>query len=74
MSILKNLFGLGRTAQEHYNKGNALRRSRDYGAALKCYDKAIQLDATFHVAYTNRGLTKGDLGDYLGAISDFDRS
>lgn len=37
-------------------------------AALKCYDKAIQLDATFHAAYMNRGFTKDDVGDYLGAI------
>lgn len=74
MSIFRKFFGIGETAEQHYNKANALRRRNDLKNALLHYTKAIELNSILPHPYSNRGLTKGDLGDYSGAISDFTKA
>ena len=46
----------------------------DLGAAIDAYTKAIELDPTLAVAYSNRGSAKDDLGQPADALADFDRA
>ena len=46
----------------------------DLGAAIDAYTKAIELDPTLAVAYSNRGSAKDDLGQPADALADYDRA
>ena len=43
----------------------------DYNAALKNFNKAIEIDPQSVEAYNNRGIVLGILGDHFRAIQDF---
>jgi tetratricopeptide (TPR) repeat protein len=42
--------------------------------AIKSYDKAIELDPRFALAYDSRGTSKAVIKDYNGALSDYTRA
>ncbi|MFM7461536.1 MAG: tetratricopeptide repeat protein, partial [Burkholderiales bacterium] len=46
----------------------------DKTAAIQDYNKAIQLNPQYAVAYNNRGTAKADLGDKTGAIQDYTKA
>ena len=50
--------------------GNALVGAGNISEALTYYDKAIEINPHFYLAYYNRGKAKIDLGDYQGAVTD----
>tara|TARA_B100000427_G_C15194999_1_gene457700 strand:+ start:38 stop:325 length:288 start_codon:yes stop_codon:yes gene_type:complete len=60
----------GQTAEEYFNRGNAKVGLDNYGA-IADYTKAIELDPNYAVAYSNRGISKENVGDLNGACSDW---
>ena len=44
----------------------------DPSKKIELYTKAIKLKPDYAIAYNNRGNSKDDLGDYQGAIKDYD--
>ena len=59
------------TAEEFYATGLALQSRGNLEGAIAQYDKAIELDATYIEAYSNRGVANMDLGRYDEAVIDF---
>jgi len=43
---------------------------KDYYGAISDFNKAIELDANFFLAYNNRSISKELLGDLTGACAD----
>ncbi len=46
----------------------------DYKRAIACYNKAIEFDPTYAVAYYDRGLAYAEKGDHDSAISDYNKA
>lgn len=61
-------------AMAYYNKANILCRQKDYGAAIRHYTLAIELDADFAEAYFNRGLTYLWMNDRDKGIADLSKA
>ncbi|NOG97409.1 MAG: tetratricopeptide repeat protein [Ignavibacteriae bacterium] len=61
-------------AELYFKKGNSKTSLRDYKAAIKFYDKAIELRSDFQLAYKNRGFAKKLAGDIKGSEADFKKS
>ena len=57
--------------KEFFDKGNSKFKSGHYKAAIRDYDKAIELKPDFIKALYNRGLAKYISGDYKSAIQDY---
>ena len=57
-------------ALEWKAQGNAALSSKDFGEAIECYTKAIELDPTGHVFWSNRSAAKLSSGDAAGALAD----
>ncbi len=47
---------------------------KDYAGAIDDYNKAIELNPNYAIAYYNRGGAKYDLKDYAGAIEDYNKA
>ena len=56
------------------NRGLAYADMGQYDAAIKDYDKAIELKSDYAVAYNNRGIAYADMGQYDVAIKDYDKA
>jgi tetratricopeptide (TPR) repeat protein len=65
---------MGNTAEEYFKKGNSKTSLRDYSAAIKYYDMAIELNPKYALAYKNRGFAKKLAGDVKGAKVDINKS
>jgi tetratricopeptide (TPR) repeat protein len=65
---------MGNSAEEYFKKGNSKTSLRDYSAAIKYYDKAIELNPGYAVAYKNRAFAKKLAGDLKGAEADIKKS
>ena len=64
-----------KTAEEWFDKGNAAFINRDYGEAIKCYKKTINLNPNHVGAYGNLGLAyRYGKQDYEKAIKYFDKA
>jgi tetratricopeptide (TPR) repeat protein len=59
---------------EFKEKGDALYDLGKYSEALKCYNKALEINPYFSLAWYNKGLTLYELGEYSEAIDCFERS
>ena len=46
----------------------------DYEGAISDYDKAIEINPEYAIAYFNRGVTRYHLDDFEGAVSDYTQS
>jgi tetratricopeptide (TPR) repeat protein len=44
---------------------------KDTEKALQDLDSAVQLEPNDYIAYKNRGAVRGMIGDFEGAVSDF---
>lgn len=55
-----------------YLKGLLQLRQGNKQEALNAFDKALVLDISFADAYFERAFLKSDLGDYIGAVADYD--
>jgi tetratricopeptide (TPR) repeat protein len=58
-------------AYAHYYRANYRDMAMDFKNALSDYDRAIQLNPGFILAYNNRGIVKGMGKDFTGALEDF---
>ncbi|KAJ9092115.1 hypothetical protein QFC21_006981 [Naganishia friedmannii] len=54
-------------------EANAAFSAKDFVKANELYSKAIELDPSNHVLYSNRSATKTSLKDYAGALEDAER-
>ena len=45
----------------------------DYNGAISDYTKAIQIDPNYASAYSNRNISKENLGDLSGACADWEK-
>jgi tetratricopeptide (TPR) repeat protein len=58
-----------------YNKGVALARDLGkYEEAIQCFDKAIELDPNYAIAWSNKGNALDELGMHNEAIQAFDEA
>ena len=55
-------------------EGNALMTSKKYDHAIETYSKAIELDGTNPVYYSNRAAAHASKGDHLSAIGDAEKA
>ena len=58
--------------RKHFNQGVANYNSGDYEQAMADYNKAVELDPDYALAYYNRGMSYVDSGDLEQAIADFE--
>jgi len=61
-------------ATDYIIKGNAKLKLKDYKGAMQDYNKAIDLDPEYKIAYFGRGTAKVKLKDYSGAIKDYNKA
>jgi tetratricopeptide (TPR) repeat protein len=60
---------------ETWNKFGRIKKNEgDLDGALVGYNKAIELNPDFAIAYSNRGLVKKTKGDLDGALADFNKA
>ncbi|GLB36482.1 putative homodimerisation domain of SGTA [Lyophyllum shimeji] len=61
-------------AEKHKQAGNALMSSKKYDEAIEAYDKAVALDPTNPVYYSNRAAAYSSKGDHLAAVGDAEKA
>jgi tetratricopeptide (TPR) repeat protein len=54
--------------------GLSLRALGDLAAAIEAFDRSVELNPGYAIAYFNRGLTRYDLGENDKAIADLNRA
>src|SRR5881628_3640501 len=57
-----------------YNRGNLLLNEGDLDGALSDFNKAVESDPRYVMAYNNRGIAKIAKGDQDGAMADFNEA
>ena len=63
------------SADDYVDAGIEKGKSGDFKGAIADYNKAIEINPQFAIAYYNRGLAKGiGLGDDQGACADFKKA
>ena len=62
-----------KTADDYYSIALDLEEKGEYGKAIPFLDKAIEKKPRFRPALINRGADKAAIGDYNGAIQDYQR-
>jgi len=72
--LLIPLLALAQTAEDYLGKGMAKAEKGDWKGALQDFNKAIELNPKYAIAYVVRGLGKEGLSDYRGAIQDFNKA
>lgn len=58
-------------AHAHWTLGNTHNTYKNYSLAIASFDKAIALDASYAMAFFNRGLAKYNKKDLRGALADY---
>jgi tetratricopeptide (TPR) repeat protein len=74
--IIQQQFNYRDTRARYYkNRGNVYYGLKEYQKAMADYNRAIELDPNFAVAYSNRGLVyQNDLKEYQKAMADYNRA
>ena len=62
------------TAKEWKDKGNGLVKEKKYKEALDCYTKAIEIDPSDPILYSNRSAMHLNLAEYDQAITDAEKA
>ncbi|HEY9613729.1 tetratricopeptide repeat protein [Allocoleopsis sp.] len=57
----------------YFNLGVDYRRQGNMQKAIEAWTQALHIDSTNTHAYYDRGITKAEIGDYIGAIEDLER-
>ena len=61
-------------AEKFKQAGNAQMSSKEYDAAIESYNKAVTLDSTNPVYYSNRAAAYSSKGDHLAAVGDAEKA
>lgn len=61
-------------AEKAKQTGNAQMSTKDYDGAIESYDRAIALDPTNPVYYSNRAAAYSSKGDHLAAVGDAEKA
>jgi len=61
-------------AEKFKQAGNGQMSSKDYDAAIESYNKAVALDPTNPVYYSNRAAAYSSKGDHLSAVGDAEKA
>ncbi|KAH9487049.1 Small glutamine-rich tetratricopeptide repeat-containing protein 2 [Psilocybe cubensis] len=61
-------------AEKCKQTGNAQMSSKEYDAAIESYNKAVALDPTNPVYYSNRAAAHSSKGDHLAAVGDAEKA
>ena len=56
------------------NIGTTKSKMKDYTGALAAFNRAISIDANFHLAYNNRGVVQMNQGRLDDAVKDFNKA
>jgi tetratricopeptide (TPR) repeat protein len=59
---------------EHFNSGVQLSKEGQWEEAVAEFDKAIELDPSYALAYYNRGRAHAELGNASQAIADYEKT
>ena len=70
---LMKLMQLKETASNLMQEGNKYYNSKQYYEAVKCYDKAIDLNAGYANAFNNKGQALNILGKHEESIKCYDK-
>ena len=62
------------TAKKLIEKGVALGNLGKHAEALKAFEKAIEIDPTYHEAWFNKGVALGDLGKHAEALKALEKA
>ena len=62
-----------KSANDYFAEAEKLEQEQKYTEAIPILDKAISKDNTFIGAYINRGADKSAIGDFRGAIADYEK-
>jgi tetratricopeptide (TPR) repeat protein len=62
-----------RTAEQYYDLAFELEEKEKYAEAITYLDKAIEKKPRFRPALNNRGADKSAIGDFNGAIEDYEK-
>lgn len=65
---------LALNSSDWINNGNSLYSKRDYAGAIKCYDKALNIDPQSALAWRNKGYTLYSLNNFSEAIDCYNKS
>ncbi len=65
---------LGQTAFGYYNLGLVKYNLLDFKGAIADFDKALEINPEYTIAYNLRGAAKFKIGDYIGAIEDYTKA
>ena len=60
------------TAREYFEQGKEYRETKNYVNALRCYDKAIELDRDYADPWSSKGVVYFDLHNYQKALYYFE--
>ena len=64
----------GPKADDFFIQGGEKYQKEDYQGAIAAYERAIQLNPNYALAYNSRGAARYKLGDKQGAIDDYSRA
>jgi tetratricopeptide (TPR) repeat protein len=62
------------TDKDYFQKGSSLFQQSNFTDAIIQFDKAINLNPNYTEAYGDRGASKANLGQYEGAIADYQKA
>ena len=68
------LLGATLKPEDYLNRGNDLFYKNEYNSALKAYEKAIELKPDYVEAWSNKGVTLGDLGRHEEELEAADKA
>lgn len=63
-----------KTPEEWNNEGYTHRRLKNYKEALRCYDRALQIDPYYSKAWNNKGFALDEMGRHEEAIMCYDKA
>lgn len=70
LALFRSTETLAQSAQELNNSGLTKYNAKDYAGAMLDFNKAIELNPKYDIAYHNRALVKHGMKDFAGAILD----
>ena len=71
---VKNNNTQNKKIEKYYEEGVNYHKERKYKEAVQAFDKVIELNPNYSIAYNGRGNARKNLGEYQEAIQDFNKA